>query len=318
MLNLQRTYLLCAIIVLGFTSKVNSQSAIELMADTAAWENYEAHIGGPTAEEEEEAALFSEESRDLGLWTLADSIAKIPAYDTYCDWDTKNLFVKKDGAESLVEPIDFILCHDACDFVYPANGIITSSFGPRWGRMHSGLDIDLETGDPVSAAFEGMVRISQYSSSYGNVVVIRHSNGLETLYAHLSQRTVVPGDYVQAGDQIGLGGNTGRSYGSHLHFEVRYKGDAIDPSLLLDPNGKNLRDWEFTLNKAHFSYANADQFTKTALSARGGNSKFHVVKRGETLSAIARKRGTSVQKLCKLNKLRESSIIREGQKLRYK
>ena len=317
MLNLHRTYLLCAVIVLGFTTDVNSQSAIELMADTAAWENYEAHIGGPTAEEEAEAALFSEESRDLGLWTLADSIAKIPAYDTYCDWDTKNLFLKKDGAESLVEPIDFILCRDACDFVYPANGIITSSFGPRWGRMHSGLDIDLETGDPVSAAFEGMVRISQYSSSYGNVVVIRHSNGLETLYAHLSQRTVVPGDYVQAGDQIGLGGNTGRSYGSHLHFEVRYKGDAIDPSLLLDPNEKSLRDWEFTLNKAHFSYANADQFTKTALAARGGSSKYHVVKRGETLSAIARKRGTSVQKLCKLNKLRETSIIREGQKLRY-
>ena len=103
--------------------------------------------------------------------------------------------------------------------------------------MHYGLDIDLETGDAVSAAFEGMVRISQHHDSYGNVVVIRHNNGLETLYAHLSERSVSPGDHVEAGDIIGLGGNTGRSYGSHLHFEIRFLGRPLNPAAVIDfPN----------------------------------------------------------------------------------
>lgn len=293
------------------------QSAIELMADTASWENYDAHVGGTFDASTYDYTIFNESSFDMGIWTVADSIARIPAYDMYCNWDTKNLFLVKSGKESIEEPLELKLCHDICDFVYPAVGAITSPFGPRWGRMHYGLDIDLNTGDPVMAAFEGMVRISQYSPSYGNVIVVRHNNGLETLYAHLSERLVNPGVYIQAGDTIGLGGNTGRSYGSHLHFEIRFKGDAIDPSLLIDPNEKTLRDWEFTLHQAHFDYVSPAEkaYAEKVVSSR--RSRTHVVKRGETLSSIARKRGTSVSKLCKLNKLRESSIIREGQKLKY-
>ncbi|MEZ4799501.1 MAG: M23 family metallopeptidase [Flavobacteriales bacterium] len=318
MLNLQRTYILCAILLLGSFTNSNAQSAVELMADTAAWENYEApHIGGTDIDESEEFALNNEESIDLGLWTVADSIAKIPAYDTYCHWDTKNLFPQKNGFESLDEPLNVVLCRSECDFVYPADGIITSTFGPRWGRNHNGLDIDLETGDPVSAAFEGMVRISQYSSSFGNVVVIRHANGLETLYAHLSKRLVKPGDYVQAGQQIAEGGNTGRSYGSHLHFEVRFKGDPIDPSLLIDTSKRQVRFWNFLLDKEIFEKSSYGAFNANATAARGA-AKYHIVKRGDTLSSIARKRGTSVSKLCKLNKIRSTSIIREGQRLRYR
>ncbi|MFO0359154.1 MAG: peptidoglycan DD-metalloendopeptidase family protein [Flavobacteriales bacterium] len=294
------------------------ESALELMSDTASWENFEdSHVGGAFDASTYDYNIFSEESFDMGIWTVSDSIARIPAYDMYCNWDTKNLFIVKTGKETLEEPLDLKLCHEVCDFVYPAAGAITSPFGPRWGRMHYGLDIDLETGDPVSAAFEGMVRISQYSPSYGNVVVIRHSNGLETLYAHLSERLVMPGAYIQAGDTIGLGGNTGRSYGSHLHFEVRFKGDAIDPNLLIDPNQKQLRDWEFTLHRAHFDYVSPAAKEYSEKVSRARSNKVHTVKRGETLSAIARKRGTTVQKLCKLNKIRETSVIREGQKLKY-
>lgn len=292
------------------------ESAIELMSDTTSWDNFEteAHIGGATEEEAEQSALFYEASA-LVLFTVNDSLMHIPAYDEYCHWDTKSLFAMKNARTNVADgTINFRLAHEECDFVFPTNeGVQTSPFGPRWGRMHSGLDLDLETGENVYAAFEGMVRISQYHASYGNVVVIRHSNGLETLYAHLSQRKVKPGDYVEAGYVIGLGGNTGRSFGSHLHFEIRYLGEAIDPNLVIDPKMRSLRDWEFTLDKSHFDYVNIDP---KALAARKGGGKYVTVKSGDTLSAIARRNKTSVATLCKLNKLKQTSTIRPGQKIR--
>lgn len=273
----------------------------------------EMEVGGADEEDESELTLYIESAIDLGLWTVNDSIARIPAYDEYCHWDTRNLFSHKEDLSSLVGPVTFKLMHEECDFVFPANGHMTSPFGPRWGRMHSGLDLDLETGDAVYAAFEGMVRISQYHSSYGNVVVIRHANGLETLYAHLSARDVKPGDYVQAGSIIGLGGNTGRSYGSHLHFEVRYLGAPIDPALLLDQGNKKLKDHEFELTADVI-----ENHKKLVTAAPQSVKKYHTVRKGETLSAIARKHRTSVNTLCKLNRIRSTSVIRPGQKLRYR
>jgi LysM repeat protein len=298
------------------------ESAVELMADTAAWENYDHNIGGATADEANESALFIERaSVNLAAFTFADSLANIPAFTTYCSFDTENLFAVKSGKEGVTaEGETFTLIHDLCDFHYPTNGIMTSVFGPRWGRMHYGLDLDLETGDNVFAAWEGMVRISQYHSSYGNVVVVRHNNGLETLYAHMSQRKVRPGDHVEAGEILGLGGNTGRSYGSHLHFEIRYMGDAIDPNLIIDPEKKAIRDWQFTLNKKHFDYLSPEIDRKYVEARKGSsvNKKFHTVKSGETLTSIAKKHKTTVSAICKLNKLKSSSRIKAGQKLRYK
>lgn len=293
-------------------------SALELIADTSKWQNYEPHMGGASEEESKESALFMEPTITLELNTIADSIANIPAYDLYCGWDTKTLFAEKNAKEYLGNGMDFVLSHMECDFVYPTHGDITSPFGPRWGRMHYGLDIDLETGDNVVAAFEGLVRISQFHASYGNVIVVRHNNGLETLYAHLSQRKVKPGDHVEAGQLIGLGGNTGRSYGAHLHFEVRFMGEAIDPNLIVDPSKKSLRDWEFTLEKEHFEYATKTTVDPKTIAARKSTTKTHTVKSGETLSAIARKRATTVDAICKLNKIKKSSTLRIGQKLKYK
>lgn len=298
------------------------ESAVELMADTAAWENYDNNIGGATADEAAETALFTERaSVDLSKFTYADSLANIPAFGLYCSFDTQNLFASKTGKESVSDSGELItLIHETCDFHYPTNGVMTSVFGPRWGRMHYGLDIDLETGDNVFAAWEGMVRISQYHSSYGNVVVVRHNNGFETLYAHMSQRKVRPGDHVEAGEVVGLGGNTGRSYGSHLHFEIRYMGDAIDPNLIVDPAKHSIRDWQFELNKKHFDYV-TPELDRKYVDARKGSSvskKFHAVKSGETLSSIARKHKTTINALCKLNKLKTTSKIKAGQKLRYK
>jgi len=274
----------------------------------------EFEVGGPEEEEESETPLYVERSRLLDVWTVNDSISRIPAYDAYCHWDTRNLFAQKEDLSEIREPISFTLIHEACDFVFPAPGHMTSPFGPRWGRMHSGLDLDLETGDEVSAAFEGMVRISQYHSSYGNVVVIRHANGLETLYAHMSRRSVAPGDYVQAGDVIGLGGNTGRSYGSHLHFEIRYLGSPIDPSVVVDHRNQCLLMHELVLTPDLVESHKKMVSTAASTSTR----KFHVVRSGETLSAIARKHGTTVNTLCKLNKIKSTSAIRPGQKVRYR
>jgi hypothetical protein len=300
------------------TAYTQVESAIELMNDTASWENYEPHVGG--AEEDEfQNPLFLEKTRDLGLWTVGDSLAKIPAYDEYCHWDTQNIWHIKEDLSNMAGSIPFVLCREACDFVFPTlTGQQTSPFGPRWGRMHNGLDLDLETGDPVMAAFEGMVRISQYHPSYGNVVVLRHNNGLETVYAHLSDRHVIPGDHLEAGDILGLGGNTGRSYGAHLHFEIRYKGHALDPNYIIDPKTMGIRSWFFVMDKSHFSPSTPVPASSQASVSDARSHKYHVVRNGDTLSSIARKRGTSINKLCSLNKLRSTSVIRPGQKLRYR
>lgn len=274
----------------------------------------EYEVGGAEEEEVDAVPLFTEKSLELFLRNVNDSLAYIPGYDAYCHWDTRNLFHQKENLGALRDTICFRLTHEACDFRFPAEGHMTSPFGPRWGRMHYGMDIDLETGDAVYAAFEGMVRISQYHATYGNVIVIRHANGLETLYAHLSRRNVLPGDYVQAGDPIGLGGNTGRSYGAHLHFEVRYLGSPIDPARLLDEKNRTLISDIFALTPALVEDQQQEASTAAARSPR----KYHTVKHGETLSSIARKRGTSVNALCKMNRIRSSSVIRPGQKLRYR
>ena len=114
-------------------------------------------------------------------------------------------------------------------------GKLSSGYKWRWGRQHHGVDLALKTGDSVFAAWEGVVRYAQWNKSgYGNCIVIRHRNGLETLYAHLSKIQVSPNQYVSSGDLIGLGGNTGRSFGAHLHFEIRYKDFSIDPETVID------------------------------------------------------------------------------------
>jgi murein DD-endopeptidase MepM/ murein hydrolase activator NlpD len=192
----------------------------------------------------------------------------------------------------------------------PIAGHLTSPFGPRKGRMHYGVDLKLQTGDPVVSAFSGMVRISRYNSTFGHVVVVRHYNGLETLYAHLSKRLVEPGQMIEAGETLGLGGNTGRSYGSHLHFEVRFLDQPIDPSEVFDLERGELKAKTFDVHKGTFAAI-------AAARADAAARRFHTVRSGDTLSSIARRYGTSVSALCRMNGLKQTSIIRPGQRLRY-
>lgn len=173
---------------------------------------------------------------------LYDSIPSAALYKCWTPYDINPYMVSR---AEVPECIPLVLVDSLeCDFVVPFNGRVTSPFGPRRHRIHKGTDIDLETGDSVMCAFDGVVRVAQYSGGYGNVVVVRHFNGLETIYAHLSKLNVAPGQRVSAGELIGMGGQTGRATGSHLHFEIRYLGFALDSAFLIDWDSGVLRQNE--------------------------------------------------------------------------
>jgi murein DD-endopeptidase MepM/ murein hydrolase activator NlpD len=195
-------------------------------------------------------------------------------------------------------------------FVNPNNGEITSRFGLRHRRYHYGTDINLETGDSVVSAFDGRVRVTKLSRSYGYLIVIRHLNGLESLYAHLSQINVVNDQLVKAGELIGLGGNTGRSRGSHLHFEIRYLGAPINPEDIINFEKRELISDKLYLTAYYFRYQKEIEKLKEA--------RFHKIKSGESLGTIARKYHTSINSLRKLNHLKKSSLIRAGAKIRVR
>lgn len=169
------------------------------------------------------------EIRDVKLTHTLKADLQNPASDIYTDW--RNEFV---SAVAGHVPANFKV--DLRGFCMPTpSRVVTSKFGPRWRRLHAGLDIKVYIGDTIRAAFDGKIRITNYDRrGYGYHVVIRHPNGLETLYGHLSKILVKPDAVVKAGDVIGLGGNTGRSYGSHLHFETRLLGQPINPAFMFD------------------------------------------------------------------------------------
>jgi murein DD-endopeptidase MepM/ murein hydrolase activator NlpD/LysM repeat protein len=178
-----------------------------------------------------------------------------PAGELYEDFDTTLVHSEKFDALAFNDTIQLVFnAPGENKYVHPFDGTVTSKFGFRKSRYHFGYDINLETGDSVKCCFDGKVRIAQRSKSYGFVVVVRHNNGLETYYAHLSKLMVRPGDEITAGTILGLGGNTGHSHGSHLHFEVRFRGQPIDPSCIIDFQKKELRADTYALARGDFKY----------------------------------------------------------------
>ena len=195
-------------------------------------------------------------------------------------------------------------------FRLPAPGYVTSSYGWRRNRMHKGTDIKVQVGDSIRSAWGGQVRIVGWDPrGYGYFVVVRHDNGFETVYGHLSRPLVDEYEVVPAGYVLGLGGNTGRSTGSHLHLEIRYLGEAIDPAKIIDFSTGQLRNSE--------EYVIGIKAMKQA-KAEAAAMVWYKVKSGDTLSGIAKKYGTSVKRLCQLNKIKETSILQIGQKLRVR
>jgi murein DD-endopeptidase MepM/ murein hydrolase activator NlpD len=191
---------------------------------------------------------------------------------------------------------------------------ITSKYGPRGRRMHRGIDLGLQVGDTVRAAFDGKVRIKSFERrGYGYYIVLRHPNGLETVYGHVSKFMVRENQIVHAGDAIALGGNTGRSSGAHLHFETRFLGKDINPAEIIDFENKTPYKDEYVFHNIKVNGRKSNIYSTSADALA-----VHRVKSGETLSHLARKYGTTVAELCRLNGISQTSTLSIGQTLRFR
>lgn len=258
-----------------------------------------------------------------------------PASQLYEDWDNTYAHKQTELPDSFRISLK--------NFCMPTTSrVITSEMGMRklgrMRRMHKGLDVKVYIGDTIRAAFSGKVRVKRYEArGYGKFLVIRHPNGLETIYGHMSDWLVDENETVKAGQPIGLGGNTGRSTGSHLHFETRLCGVALNPALLFDFVNQdvtadyymfrksNYEDESVAVNKTiHLEGAaeeveNVEEQKEIAESEvrHYTETRYHKVKSGETLYSIAKRRGVTVEQLCKLNHLTRDIKVRPGQILRY-
>lgn len=226
------------------------------------------------------------------------------------DWDIKEFNPYKD--DKIIWPLVINFSNER--FTMPIEGVVTSRYGWRRGRAHRGIDLDLVTGDNIKVVMDGKVRFAKYYGGFGNCVVVRHNNGLETIYAHMSKILVKPNDYVYSGQVIGKGGNTGRSYGSHLHFEARYKNHAIHPEYLFDFEGtKNFTAPQVVVtdfwldarkhrsykkskinvrNQTLYSQNNSTNFKKTEVNPENSltkSSQSQGLKKDQNLSTVLRK-----------------------------
>lgn len=261
-----------------------------------------------------------------------------PEFDIYTEgWDSR--FVNCYAGVEVPQTATI----DVSRFRMPHKGYVTSPYGyrRRFRRMHKGIDLKLNVGDTVRAAFDGRVRIRNFERrGYGNYLVIRHTNDLETVYGHLSGFIVNEGDYVKAGDPIALGGNTGRSTGPHLHFETRYMGYAINPAAIFDFPNQTTHTDVFTFDKNTYQKARnydpkansqyAAQYLKenptkpyvrsstSSGKSRNSGATTYRVRKGDSLSKIASRNGTTVAKLCKLNGISTTTKLRIGQRLKLR
>lgn len=239
---------------------------------------------------------------------FTEGFALYPANRFYGNWSTRLLFPYSDSLYK--SDTTTLLNLDPTvsgAFTLPFNGPVTSKFGWRDSAMHRGIDIDLQRGQQVVCAFDGMVRFAGRSGGFGNVVIVRHYNGLETVYAHLWKIKVKPGDIVLSGGLIGLGGSTGHSTGTHLHFEMRFRGVAINPAYFLGPAFNSLCAHEFVLKRTRNGYA-----------AFPAEAAFHQVLKGDNLTALSQQYGISVKQIRTWNAMEGRVRLKAGQLVRIK
>jgi murein DD-endopeptidase MepM/ murein hydrolase activator NlpD len=244
-------------------------------------------------------------------------------------WSNDICFTSRNDMSKLKDTL-WLCVNDDYDqnFHMPAPGIVTSRYGPRNGRNHNGIDIDLETGDTIYATWSGKVRYAKYNDGgYGNLVIIRHSNGLETLYAHLSKFLVYPDQDIVAGEPIGLGGNTGRSYGSHLHYEIRFYDAPINPEEIIDFAEKSLKNENLFVHKGLFRPGakpsdyyedHPAEVVQAPVVVRTPQVRYYKVRPGDTLTEIAARNSTTVTKICQLNGIKPTTVLQVGRSLRVK
>lgn len=196
---------------------------------------------------------------------------------------------------------------------YPFGGILSSQYGIRRGRLHSGIDISARNGaKEIYAIMDGIVRVSMHMKGYGNLIVIRHENGLESLYAHNKKNLVKSGDIVRSGDQIAIVGSTGRSTAPHLHFEFRVMGKVINPNLILNPKDGSFLSGTLYLHKFNEVVIASSEKERSKIVIH----KYHKIRSGDTLLAIARKYGVTVAKICSMNSIKTTTILKIGRQLK--
>lgn len=280
--------------------------------------------------------------------------AEIPAYSQF--WITDGIFAYKSIDHGDLPPVvELNLVSNIKNFKAPVRGKVLSKYGVRRRRSHNGVDIPLKIGEPVCATFEGKVRYAQYNSGgYGYLVILRHSNGLETWHAHLSRLNVAVDDYVKCGQVIGFSGNTGRSRGPHLHFETRYQDQSFDPEFLIDFETGQLKYQTFALEKSFFNInsraseileeedeydipllasdngeaTSSEDILERIMSAQNekpktatvssGNAVYHTVVSGDMLGRLALKYKVSIDQICRLNNMTRETTLRLGKVLRIK
>ncbi len=198
-------------------------------------------------------------------------------------------------------------------FGMPSAGKVISRFGPRNGRMHTGTDIKLNKGDTIYAAFNGKVTRARYYYGYGNMVVVEHSNNIETYYAHLSGYLTTVGESVVKGQPVGLAGSTGRATTNHLHFEIRENNKPFDPELVYDFDNRKIREEVKFANNLTGLHSSLNQ---TGYSVNEPSPQHYRVRNGDSLWIISRRFKTSVKTLCALNNLNENSVLRVGMTLK--
>ena len=243
---------------------------------------------------------------------IKKEMAAYPSFDLYPEWS--NAYAH--NYKNVMLPDSFKI--DLSEFCMPTtNTKITSKFGPRRRRLHNGIDVKVYIGDTIRSAFSGKVRVVKDQGrrkGYGKYVIIRHENGLETVYAHLSKQLVKEDQYVEVGEVIGLGGNTGRSTGSHLHFETRFLGQAINPALLFDFEKQDIVTDTYLFMKGNNRYRRSN--AKAGVVATGGDVQYYKVRKGDSLSRISQKTGVSIDRLCKLNGITRRTTLRVNQVLK--
>ena len=256
--------------------------------------------------------------KDMALKELAEINEKaelearenlmFPADELYGEWT--NEWVNPFRGKKVDMPDSCVI--DCSTFVLPMDSMtrVTSKYGPRRRRMHKGIDLKVQSGDTIRAAFDGKVKNFE-RRGYGYYLVIRHPNGLETVYGHLSKFLVGVNDIVRAGDPIALGGNTGRSTGSHLHFETRFLGQAINPADIIDFENSIPHQDQYVFRNVKINGRKSNIYTSS-----NSQMVYHRVKSGDTLGKIARIYGTTVNELCRLNGLKSTSMLRIGQSIR--
>lgn len=263
-----------------------------------------------------------------------------PLTNYYSSWDT--LYVRRYAENYPETPSELsipLFNQFSKDFAIPFAGEFLSPYGYRGKRLHAGVDIKLNKGDSIKCAFDGVVRVAKYNGGYGNCVVVRHFNGLETLYAHMSKMLVTTNQAVKAGEILGLGGSTGRSTCNHLHFETRFQGQPFNPRQIFDFVNMTLVSDTFMItnktygktkdflpehidleenNQTLIAQIGGSKFANTATSSSKKASVYHKVKKGDTLGAIAKRHRTTVSNICKLNNIKSKTTLKVGRNLKVK